>query len=179
MASLCSYAHSEEVRHFASALKEASDTYWHMEVPETFEPGERDAFAPGAFDIQLPIPDDAQVRAAFAEAFGTAYDVQTSRLLLPLELEQEKEFAIQIECTTAKTQMLDRGIQNLILNVIEQNRPGSRRIYYLDAARYNSAASARCAGWRTPLHWRRCREMPSRCRKCSRPFWHRLMTWTK
>lgn len=139
MASLCSYAHSEEVRHFASALKEASDTYWHMEVPETFEPGERDAFAPGAFDIQLPIPDDAQVRAAFAEAFGAAYDVQTSRLLLPLELEQEKEFVIQIECTTAKTQMLDRGIQNLILNVIEQNRPGSRRIYYLDAARYNSA----------------------------------------
>lgn len=139
MASLCSYAHSEEVRYFASALKEASDTYWHMEVPETFEPGERDAFAPGAFDIQLPIPDDAQVRAAFSEAFGAAYDVQTSRLLLPLELEQEKEFAIQIECTTAKTQMLDRGIQNLILNVIEQNRPGSRRIYYLDAARYNSA----------------------------------------
>lgn len=139
-AELCEIAASREMAEFANNVVNANSEYSYEVCPEKYAPGEfASPIAPGAYDLPLPMPNDSKVRESLKALFGNYYDAKSSRVLLPFEIFPDKEFAIKINCTTAKTKKMDRGIQNLILSIIDRTPAGHNKVYFLDSTRYNTA----------------------------------------
>jgi len=141
---LAQLANSDEVASFAEAVVLANKEFWYeneSSVPEIYNPvksGKQEFIAPGAY--ALPFEFEKDQRKLLTSLFGRLYDENNSRILLPFMLEKNKEFAISVSCIPAKTRELDRGLQNLILDIINKNPAGSNKVYVIDALRFSSAS---------------------------------------
>ena len=141
---LAAFAASEEMAAFAEAVVQANKEFWYeseSSLPEVFnleKPGRQHYIAPGAY--ALPLEFEKEQRGLLAAKFGRLYDEANSRILLPFTLEKGKEFAIQLSCFPAKTRELDRGLQNMLLDIVNKNPAGSHKIYVIDAVRFSSAS---------------------------------------
>lgn len=94
--------------------------------------------APGALalPLELPEPQRGQIQAAL----GRFYDAAGGRVLLPLELDTGREFALSVRCVPARAHQLDRALQNFLLNILQKYPAGHNRVQVLDAVRFSSAA---------------------------------------
>lgn len=131
---------TEEMTSFAREVETANYQYWYETAPVTFTPLQAPAstIAPGAYAAQLFVPQD--LKGEIKGRFGRFYDDASSRILLPVELPTNQEFAMSIVCAPSRAKQLDRGIQNLLLNIISAYPTGQNTIYVLDGVRFSSAA---------------------------------------
>ena len=128
---------SQEMADFALRLAQENQAHWYNTAPDHYRDskGASEA-APGARMLPLPLPE--RLRAKAKEKLGVFYDETGSRVPMPMLLDTQREYGIAVRCASAKTDLLDRGIQNFLLDSIERAPAGERKILYLDAARFNS-----------------------------------------
>lgn len=131
---------TEEMASFAREVEAANYQHWHETAPATFVPPQTPAstISPGAYAAQMFVPQD--LKGEIKGRFGRFYDDASSRILLPVELPTDQEFAMSIVCVPSRAKQLDRGIQNLLLNLISVYPAGQNTIYVLDAVRFSSAS---------------------------------------
>lgn len=137
---LKSLALSDEMASFASAVVAANKLYWYEVSPETYANSKQrfPIVSPGAYAVPLYVPNEQ--RPVLKTMFGKFYDSESSRVLLPVELDTGKEFAMAVTCSSTRTKQLDRALQNLLLSIIEKHPAGKNKVYILDAVRFNSSA---------------------------------------
>ena len=130
---------SEEVAEFASSVDKANKQFWFETAPEFFNAAEAPpvSVSPGAYAVPFVFEEDQ--RQSLKGAFGRFYDAGGGKVLLPVELQTDKEFAMAIACTPARSQQLSRGLQNFILSIINNYPAGTNKIYILDAVHFSSA----------------------------------------
>ncbi len=131
---------SEEMTEFAAEAAEANRRYWYELPPETYgNPGQRAEYlSPGAYAVPLYVPKEQ--RPLVKTMLGKFYDSENSRVLLPVELDTGKEFAIAVDCAATRTRQLDRALQNFILEILQAYPAGKNKVYVLDGVRFNSSA---------------------------------------
>lgn len=128
-----------EMLELADAVKAANAMYWYEAAPTAFShTGERAYFvSPGAYTLPFTVPKE--YRTDLKALLGKFYDETGSRILLPVELDTGKEFAISVLCAPSRTKLLDRALQNLLLSIMERYPAGQNKIYILDGVRFNSS----------------------------------------
>lgn len=128
-----------DMREFANAIKAANSLYWYEAAPNTFADAKScfSHIAPGAYAIPLDVPRDC--RSDLKSMFGKFYDEAGSRVLMPVELDTTKEFAVSVLCAPSRSKLLDKALQNLLLSIVEKYPAGQNKIYVLDGVRYNSS----------------------------------------
>lgn len=136
---LGSIAKSDELTSFASEVIRENQQYWWETPPVVYtNPGAPSrAIAPGAYAAPFYLPQED--RPYLEKQFGRFYDSANSRVLLPLELETDKEFIMEVSCVSTRIKELDRALQNLLLNIIEGYPAGKNKIHILDGVRFNSS----------------------------------------
>ena len=110
-------------------VESANMKFWNNESPEVYlnTTSEEQIFAPGAYSMSLPI--EKEYRAFVKNQLGKFYDDIRSRILLPVEISLEKEFVMTVSCAPSKDKTLDKGIQNLVLNIINNIKTSTETIY--------------------------------------------------
>lgn len=137
---LKSYAMSEEVLDLSRSVVGENKKYWYETSPEKYEPGNMPLteLALGAYYAPLRF-DNEEIRQ-LKNQFGAYLNTEDKRILLPAVLSAEKDFVISITCSPARRKVLDCGIQNMILNLVDKSPVGSQKVVVLDALRYNTSA---------------------------------------
>lgn len=137
---LDAYAMSDEIIEFARNVVEENHRCWNKVSPEVYSNSSviPEVFSPGAYAAPLVFSKEQRERIKIL--FEDYYDVESARVLLPVELPNDKEFIMTVTCTPARSKELDAGLQNLVLNKINLNPAGLQKIYVIDGARYNSVS---------------------------------------
>ncbi len=130
----------EDMLSFARAVEASNRQYWYQTAPEQYRTPDSSGqtVSPGAYALPLELPEEQ--REAMKGVFGMFYDTAGGRVLLPLELGRESEFALEVVCTPSRTRQLDKALQNLALSLVDRSQAGSLKVYVLDAVRYNSSS---------------------------------------
>lgn len=131
---------SSEMKDFTDSVKAENDRLWHRKAPELFKnPAEsKDSIAPGAFAAPLPV--DQEQALSVKGTLGDYFDREGRRVLLPVELNNKGEYVMCIRSTPARRKTQDAALQHLLLSSILASPAGKRRLYVMDAVRYNSAS---------------------------------------
>ena len=139
-AKLSAFADSGEMADLAQAVVNRNKLFWNETAPSEFANVivSAGSTAPGAY--ALPLPFGERQKEKLKELMGKFYDDVNGRVLIPFELESEKEFILNITCTASRSKQLDKGLQNFILNQINGSEAGLRKVFVLDGMRYNSAS---------------------------------------
>ena len=134
------FAYSAKVSKLARKVVEANERFWFEKVPERYsnDASGSNCFAPGAYAESFPF--DIAHKEWFKNQFGKFYDPENGRVLIPAEISLDKEFVITISCAPTKDKSLDKGIQNLILNIINNSKAGLQTVYVIDGVRFNSSS---------------------------------------
>ena len=132
-------AGSPEVAAFAGLVGQENTRHWFETAPEVFSSPDKTApvLAMGAYAAPLGFPEEN--RPQLKQLFGKFYDESSGRVLLPVEVPTDREYAVSVTCTPARAKQLDRGLQNLILSVVNGNPAGDHKVYVIDAVRFSSA----------------------------------------
>lgn len=134
------YVIGEEVREFVNYVLKENTKYWNKLSPTSYS--NRGAMAPtiafGAY--AAPFPVGTEQREAMKAILGEFYDVKGGRILLPVEMDNTREYVMSVTCTANKRKHLDRALQNLVLNTINAAPAGRRKIFILDAVRFNTSS---------------------------------------
>lgn len=96
-------------------------------------------FAPGAYGLQLKIPEAHKENVK--KTSGLFFDQNASRVYLPVErISPEEEFILTVNCIPSKkkVRMMDAGIRNFIMNILDKSPAGSRKVHVLDGERMNA-----------------------------------------
>lgn len=134
------FAYSARVSQLAKDVVRANERFWFEKVPTHYanDASQSKSFAPGAYAESFPF--EADNKEWFKSQFGKFYDPENSRVLLPAEISLDKEFVITISCAPTKDKSLDKGIQNLILNIIHNSVAGLQTVYVIDGVRFNTSS---------------------------------------
>ena len=133
------FANSNEVAELAHIVVSQNTRLWMEEVPVEYANVAYSASSsPGAY--ALPLPFGERQSEKLKTLMGKFYDEHNSRVLIPVEFEQEKEYILTVSCAASRSRQLDRGIQNFILSQINNAEAGMRKVYVFDAMRYNSSS---------------------------------------
>lgn len=137
---LKNYATSADVSNFAQEAISENNKYWYKSAPNIFANCKEipEYLAPGAY--AAPFSFNTEQKAWLKTLLGDFYDEKGGRILLPVEISNLHEYIMTITCSPAKRKKLDRALQNLLLSTINKNPVGSRKVYVLDAVRYNSSS---------------------------------------
>lgn len=135
-AQLGNFVQSESIWMLCNQIVEDNYKYWFETSPTIFneEGSEVVCFAPGAYAAPLPV-DESQ-----HEKLGRLHDAKLGEVLIPVEISLEKEFVLTISCAPSKDKQLDKGIQNLILNIVNNSPAGAQKVYVLDGLRFNTTS---------------------------------------
>lgn len=135
---LSSLAVSPEMLEFAKKIKEANTAHWFEIPPDQYANSPQTA--PLAFGAYvLPLGFSKEQNPSLKQLFGKFFDEAGGRVLMPVEIEAGQEFALAVTSSATRARQLDRGLQNLILNIIQNSLAGDHKILILDARRYNSS----------------------------------------
>lgn len=134
------YVRGEEMAQFAKKVVEANEEYWHKNAASAFScPAESvPMLAAGANAVPLPV--DKTGREWLKTMMGGYYDAENSRVLLPLEMDNRREYILRVLCTPSRRKDLDRALQHLVLETVKRSPAGSRKVQILDAVRYSAAS---------------------------------------
>lgn len=133
------YSSSDDVAVFASIVIKENEKHWLTEAPESFIADKNsENIAPGA--IMLPFKLHKDETNKIKTQFGKFYDENHQRVLIPYEFDNSKDFILSVFCSPSRSKELDKGIQNLLLELVNSHDLGNQNIYVIDAARYNSSA---------------------------------------
>ena len=129
---------SEEVSDFLSRVVVCNERYWYRLSPLTYQPKQENvkSISPGAYLAKLDFGEEASTR--LKKKLADYYDQAGRRVLLPVEFDMGESFVVTISCAPTKDKTLDKGLQNLMLSLIENSQPGQNKIYMLDGVRYNA-----------------------------------------
>ena len=128
------------VDQFAKNVVAANKQYWYTSSPREYKnPGQTEKYiSPGAYMVPLDLSNAKREMAH--ELFDLFYDKENGRVLLPLELDTETEFSIDVVCAPARARRLDKALQNFVMNVVERYPAGTNKVHILDGVRYNSSS---------------------------------------
>ena len=131
---------SGEVALFSKEVMSENEKYRYIISPNEYVNKEepQELFAPGAYAVPLPVDQDQRLK--LKELMGDYYDVTGGRVLLPVEIDNNKEYILNITCAPSKRKQLDRALQNLVLNQIDSYPAGRRKVHIIDGVRFNSSA---------------------------------------
>jgi DNA segregation ATPase FtsK/SpoIIIE and related proteins len=134
------FATSEQMSDFAKDVLAENKRYWHKKTPVKFENNKTipEIISPGAYSASLNFAKEQ--RAWLKTILGDYYNEVSGRVLMPFELSNTHEYIMTINCAPGKRKKLDAALQNLVLNTINENPAGTRKVYVLDAVRYNSSS---------------------------------------
>lgn len=134
------FLYSQEFIDFLKDVEEENMKFWNDKSPEIYlnTTSEEQIFAPGAYSLAFPIEKEFQ---GFVKSqLGKFYDETGSRILLPVEISLEKEFVMTVSCAPSKDRLLDKGVQNIILNIVNNSAAGKQKIYIVDGVRFNTSS---------------------------------------
>lgn len=95
-----------------------------------------DNVAFGAYEAPLHVPKD--LRGKLKQYLNDYFNESTGRVKIPLSIDTQREFVINIRCASSKRNALDKAVQNFVLQLIDRYPAGTQKIYCLDAVRLNS-----------------------------------------
>lgn len=139
-AELKQYAMSDAVSSFVQEVVNENNKFWHKTAPTEFkgEKNSAEVIAPGAY--AAPFSFDVEQRRWLKSRAGDFYDSEGGRILLPAEISGKQEYVMTITCAPSKRRELDKGLQNFVLKIIDDNPAGTRKVYVLDGVRFNSSS---------------------------------------
>lgn len=132
--------YSEDIGTFAKEVISENYRFWYEAPPETFlnKSNYSSVISPGAYAASFDFGEEQ--REKLKGQFGRFIDNDGIKILLPVEITTKKENVLTITCSPARSRELDRGIQNLILNIIDKNPAGTQKVLVIDSARFNSSS---------------------------------------
>lgn len=130
---------SDEFTSFSNLVVSENEKYWITSSPSEYPTKDtrNDGFAPGGILLPLPFPEGSKER--LKSLFGKFYDMDSHRVVLPYQLSFDRDFVMTVACSPSRSKQLDKGIQNIVLNYVENTDVGSTDVYVIDAARYSSS----------------------------------------
>lgn len=134
------FANSGEFLGFLQEVVELNKNFWFEKAPATYVNAEKNVemFSPGAFALTLPGME--RHKECLKEQLGKFYDAEGGRILLPVEIPLDKEFVLTVSCAPSKDKSLDKGIQNIILNIVNNCSAGMQKVYVIDGVRFNASS---------------------------------------
>lgn len=134
------YIRSDAVRDFADEIFKANATYLYKTAPAAYKNPSHMAklISPGAY--AAPFQAEQEDRDRLKSVLGDFFDRTGGRVLIPVELSNDREYVIAITCSPNKRKSLDRALQNLLLQIIQGAPAGKRKIQILDGNRFNTAS---------------------------------------
>lgn len=152
---LKNYAMGPEISDFLNAVVKESSEHWYEASPTVFA-NVKDTparIAPGAY--LAPFKFGKEQCQILKGSFGRLIDADGARVALPAEIRFKKsindstvdpaddgdsnDFVMTVTCAPVKSKQLDRGLQNLVLNLINKYPAGLQKVYVLDGMRFNSS----------------------------------------
>lgn len=133
---------SLEFQRLAILITEAHSRYSDTDkVISAFKPNAENSDEKiGVGVYAMPLPVLQSVRYVAKQKLEKYYGENTSSILLPVELEANKDTIISVSCHPSQDRHVYRGIQNFLLNQIVRSNHPNRRICFFDALHYNSYA---------------------------------------
>lgn len=151
---LKNYAMGPEISDFLNDIVKETSEHWYEASPTVFA-NVKDTparIAPGAY--LAPLKFDKEQCQVLKGRFGRLIDADGARVALPAEIRfknptndstvdsandsDSNEFVMTVTCAPVKSKQLDRGLQNLVLNLINKYPAGIQKVYVLDGMRFNS-----------------------------------------
>nr|WP_297936288.1 FtsK/SpoIIIE domain-containing protein [uncultured Lachnoclostridium sp.] len=134
------FAMSTEIKEFSQMVVRENEKYWSETSPTSFVNRDDfdDVFSPGAY--AAPLNFAKEQRTWLKSLMGDYYDINSGRVLLPVEISNKQEYIMSITCAPAKRKSLDRAIQNLILSSLNTSPAGMRKFFILDGVRFNTSS---------------------------------------
>lgn len=134
------FAYSEEVAQFAKQISTENAKYWYRDTVTAFSnPSEPAALiAPGSYDALMQF--DSSGRTLFKSMIGDCFDEKKSRVRIPATFDNSHEYVMTVTCAPSRRKRLDRALQNLVLETINNSPAGTRKVYVIDGVRFNSSS---------------------------------------
>lgn len=128
----------QEISDFIEQLENEYSKYSYSSLPDIFinEETESDYIAAGEYAV--PFEFGKETLSSFKQRLGSMLDAERGLLYIPDVLKSDEEFILTVSCAPSQNKQLDRGLQNIVLNQIDKNPAGSRKIYIIDGVRFNS-----------------------------------------
>ena len=136
------YISGDEVSKFGENVIRENESMIYKDAPEKYTPPKElpEFWVPGAYGTVLDI-EEAD-RKALKGSLDSYYDIVSSKVYLPIEkIRTDEEFAMLVNCVPARKCLneMDKGIRNLLFQMIDRSPAGTRKVYIIDAVRMNSA----------------------------------------
>lgn len=136
------FIHGVQMQEFAQKVKSKNEESRFLVLPDIYSSGkkETDMYIPGAYGV--PFDFGETYRSVLKSLLGKYYDEKGMRVYLPVEnLSTDEEFAMTIQCAPSKKRLavLDGGIRQLLMQIVDKSKVGTKKVYVIDAERQNSA----------------------------------------
>lgn len=130
----------DEFNDFINSVLDANSRSHHKVSPFSFTdiPEKTDTVSPGAYLIPVNIDTDRYV--SLKDKLGECFDIKKRSILIPAELDNKNVFFISVFCPLLSRKTLDSALQNLAVCIIESAPAGTRKLYFIDAVRFNTSA---------------------------------------
>ena len=136
----CELAESDIMNELTEQLSAKYNNDFYSKAPEVYKASES---LPSCYllgKIAKPFFFDDEALSLISERMKDFYLKDKKEILLPFEVSFEHECFIHIACSHARRRYLDKALQNIILKHIDESPAGSRKVFFLDAERFNASA---------------------------------------
>lgn len=131
---------SQNIFRFAERVIKENELFQYAASPLQYKNGEDvwKEFAPGSYG--MPMPLDSTYKDWFMDQFGKYYDVQDNLVLLPAVMPLNEEFMMTISCAPSMEKVADKGVQHVLLSLIDNSAVGQQKIYVIDGLRFDTSS---------------------------------------
>ena len=136
----CELAESEIMNELTEQLSAKYNNDFYSKAPEVYKASESLPSCCLLGRIAKPLFFDDEALSLISEKMNDCYLKDKKEILLPFEISFDHDSFIYIACSHARRRYLDKALQNIILRHIDESPAGSRKIYFLDAERFNANA---------------------------------------
>ena len=130
----------ELVEEFVEALVEAQNDNHYKYPPKQYKNADEFPQTLCYGSIAEPFAFGDKAKTVLSRELGDLYLADEGKVLLPYRTSFAREIVMTIACSPNRSRQLDKAMQNIVLRQIDESPVGTRKVYVLDAARFNSSS---------------------------------------
>lgn len=136
----CELAESDLMHELADQLYFEYENTSYSKVPDLYKASQNSPLDYSIGRIAKSFFFDDNELFLMPRKMKRSYLSDKKNILLPFEINFGCENFIHITCSHARRRDLDKALQNIILRYIDESPVGSRKVYILDAERFNTSS---------------------------------------
>lgn len=137
-ADLKEYALGKAVADLTDAVLSENRHYNYTHAPDQYLNRKTipDLIYPGAYLAKLDFGKEQRIQ--LHNKLGDCYDAEKGYLTIPVGISNSREYILNVLCSPKESvrNRLYKGLRNLVMNSIDNNPAGTRKVFFFDAARF-------------------------------------------